>query len=297
MHIWPNIWFVEHTIIVVPEPLRKDKFFEQKFIDPYTENEKVVLNMSKEGGIMFLEEGREDKYEELRMTIKSSLEQMQKMDCNNEEFVPKMQEMLNKIYFKAYPDILPNTTHKNLMILYNWMMMQKKMCLCHIKKHQKMIPIRYRLKMMRGLETSAAAINPEPTPIFIETTSKENHTTPETTSSASEPKPADEDLNVTRTNKKRKASESNVQKDDVMKKDSEANEAILEENKNKKAKDKNIAVKLAEIIQKLEEKGLFKGITSNDEKSKTSLDKDTRESAKTIKNLQEVKTIYELQYG
>ncbi|XP_026402448.1 uncharacterized protein LOC113298028 isoform X1 [Papaver somniferum] len=132
------IWFAEHTKIVVPKALPEDKFvptagrwnlkqictallkdmdeskyvFDQKFVEPYTEKEKVVLNMSEEGGIMFLEEGREDKYEELRMTIKSSWEQMQKMDCNNEEVVPKMQEMLNKIYFKAYPDIQPDRIHK-----------------------------------------------------------------------------------------------------------------------------------------------------------------------------------------
>ncbi|KAI3943547.1 hypothetical protein MKW98_021262 [Papaver atlanticum] len=286
-----QIWFAEHTKIVVPKALPEDKFvlkagrwnlkqicnallkdmdasdymFDQKFIDPYTEKEKVVLNMSEEGGIMFLEEGREDKYKELRMTIKSSWEQMQKMDCNNEEVVPKMQEIVNNLFKKIIKQETPR------------------------------------------LDTSATAINPEPTPIVTETTSsapiapeakvadesqEANHTAPETTSYAS-PKPSSEDPNVTvpeaklgdtkphlvfkRNFKKTKAdrhnfvsnlkaSESNVQKDDILA-------------ENKKAKDEYVAAKLHE--------GFFKGINSMNGNGKTSLEKITRESAKTIENLQE----------
>ncbi|KAI3878140.1 hypothetical protein MKW92_007404 [Papaver armeniacum] len=377
-----QIWFAEHTKIVVPKALPEDKFictallkdmdeskyvFDKKFVEPYTEKEKVVLNMSEEGGIMFLEEGREDKYEELRMTIKSSWEQMQKMDCNNEEVVPKMQEISTKDDSNSAQ--VKKIRGSNLMITYNWMMMQQiDVPMSHqeapeddsisvqVKKDKRVefddysynwmmmkidVPMSHqeapeddsisvqvqndkRVELVFGddvenmdlakilielkretprLETSATAINPEPTPIVTETTSiapiapeakvadesqEANHTAPETTSSAS-PKPASEDPNVTvpeaklgdttsylvfnRNFKKRKASESNVQKDDILA-------------ENKKAKDEHIAARSAEIIQKREEEGFNKGY-SKDGNGKTSLEKVTRESAKTIKKLQE----------
>ncbi|XP_026394739.1 uncharacterized protein LOC113289630 [Papaver somniferum] len=414
------IWFAEHTKIMVPKALPEDKFvpragrwnlkqictallknmdeskyvFDQKFVEPYTEKEKVVLNMSEEGGIMFLEEGREDKYEELRMTIKSSWKQMQKMDCNNEKVVPKMQEMLNKIYFKAYPDIQPDRIHKEFddsvqldddakldVPMSHQEAPEDDSSSAQVKKdddakvdvpmsHQEApeddsnsaqvkndkrvefddsvqldddakvdVPMSHQeapeddsnlvqvkndkrvelvfgddvenmdvadiligLKETPRLQTSATAINPEPTPIVTETTSsapiapeakvadesqEANHTAPETTSSAS-PKPASEDPNVTvpedpnvtkpylvfeRNFKKRKASESNVQKDDILA-------------ENKKAKDEHIAARSAEIIKKFEEEGFYKG-NSMDGNGKTSLEKVTRELAKTIEKLQE----------
>ncbi|KAI3926672.1 hypothetical protein MKW98_014319 [Papaver atlanticum] len=330
-----QIWFAEHSKIVVPKALPEDKFvpragrwnlkhicnallkdmdasdyvFDQKIIDPYTEKEKVVLNMSEEGGIMFLEEGREDKYEELRMTIKSSWEQMQKMDCNNEEVVPKMQEMLNKIYFKAYPDILPDTTHKefddsvqldddaevDVPMSYQEAPEDDSNSV-QVKNDKRVefvfgddvenidvVDILIGLQETPRFETSATTINPEPTPIVTETTSsapiapkakvvdesqEENHTAPETTSSAS-PKPATKlsdtkpHLVFKRNFKKRKASELNVQKDDILA-------------ENKKAKDEYVAARSAEIIQKLEEEGFFKGINSMDGNGKTSLEKVTR---------------------
>ncbi|KAI3836637.1 hypothetical protein MKX03_030586, partial [Papaver bracteatum] len=305
------------------------------------------------GGIMFLEEGREDKYEELRMTIKSSWEQMQEMDCNNEEVVPKMQEMLNKIYFKSYPDIQPDRIHtefddfvqldddtkldaqvknnktvefddsvqlddnaKVVVPMSHQEAPEDDSNLVQVKNDKRVelvfgddvenmdvADILIGLKETPRLETSATAINPEPTPIVTETTSgapiapeakvadesqEANHTAPETTSSAS-PKPASEDPNVTvpeaklgdtkpylvfeRNLKKRKASESNVQKDDILA-------------ENKKAKEEHIAARSAEIIKKFEEEGFFKG-NSMDGNGKTSLEKVTRESAKTIEKLQE----------
>ncbi|KAI3853087.1 hypothetical protein MKX03_023894, partial [Papaver bracteatum] len=300
--------------------------FDQKFVEPYTEKEKVVLNMSEEGGIKFLEEGREDKYEELRMTIKSSWEQMQKMDCNNEEVVPKMQEMLNKIYFKAYPDIQPDRIHKEFddsvqldddakldvpMVEFDdFVQLDDNAKVDVPMSHQEAPEYDSNLVQVKNdkrveLVFSDDVENMDVADILIgahiapeakvaDESQEENHTAPETTSSASS-KPSNEDPNVTRNFKKRKASESNIQKDDILA-------------ENKKAKDEHIAARSAEIIKKLEEKDYekifmmnivdelysllilhegFLKCNSMDGNGKTSLEKVTRESAKTIEKLQE----------
>ncbi|KAI3836019.1 hypothetical protein MKW92_025084 [Papaver armeniacum] len=137
-HSW-DIWFAEHTKIVEPKLLEEtDKFvprahrwnlkkickefltdmdtsnytFDENFIDKITQNERVVLGMREEGGSIPLEEDKEEKNQNLGMGIKSSWEEMHKLITNNEVVHPKMEEMLNKLYFQAYSDkseILPNS--------------------------------------------------------------------------------------------------------------------------------------------------------------------------------------------
>ncbi|KAI3874586.1 hypothetical protein MKX03_008687 [Papaver bracteatum] len=109
------IWFAEQTKIVKPIELKKENFvprasrwnlmqifkeflkdmntsnymFRENFFDEITQNERVALGMSEEGGSISLN-----------------------LIANNEEVHPKMQEIFNKLYFQSCPEeleILPNS--------------------------------------------------------------------------------------------------------------------------------------------------------------------------------------------
>ncbi|KAI3850974.1 hypothetical protein MKX03_036454 [Papaver bracteatum] len=123
------IWFAEQTKIVEPIELRKEKFlprasrwnlkqickeflkvmntsnymFRENFFDEITQNKRLALGMSEEGGSISLVEEREEKHENLSIEIKISWQVMQNFIANNEEVHPKMQEIMNKLYFQACP--------------------------------------------------------------------------------------------------------------------------------------------------------------------------------------------------